>query len=375
MDKIINPNEWGAHGDRAFRGGQLIPLVENGRAVSLSEMNKVAALKLGEHIPESLERAMAEVRSNPPKDWSVYYNRAMGASDTYGPNNNGDAFSRYWLTRRHPTFVSNANLYRHHQARPGLEVGKVYESAYHDSLDTVDLLLGAPTSQLLDDEARARAAGGLIATSMGAAVPYDVCSICGHRAKTRLQYCDHARNSMLRLVDGRLVYVDNPMPTFRDISIVLIGADPISAMLAKVAAMKEAGKQATIQKEIVSPISPRPALPQDSMEQWVRIYPAEDLFTTLDKAVGPLRPDEFMSVVTGDCSCMSPSTVPMVRKTATRRLPIHGDMDLGLAMLAKRACLGEGVSIQSPYPMDDYYRDIYLGYRAARDPMEQEYLW
>jgi len=63
-------------------------------------------------------------------------------------------------------------------------------------------------------------------------VPYDVCSICGKKAKTREEYCDHAANHMLQFYPyndmtnrGRITCVFNTKPTFFDQSFVFTRAD------------------------------------------------------------------------------------------------------------------------------------------------------
>lgn len=80
-------------------------------------------------------------------------------------------------------------------------------------------------------------------------VPYDVCSICGNKAKHRGQYCKHAAHQMNAVLDdGRKVYVDNPQPNFFDISVLGYRgqgrpADPSAYSIMKVAS-HSAGKRA-----------------------------------------------------------------------------------------------------------------------------------
>lgn len=67
-------------------------------------------------------------------------------------------------------------------------------------------------------------------------VRWDVCTICGHRAPTRAQYCEHARAHMREiLADGRKVCVLNPSPRFFDISFVFRPADLTGWTMLKVA--------------------------------------------------------------------------------------------------------------------------------------------
>jgi hypothetical protein len=66
-------------------------------------------------------------------------------------------------------------------------------------------------------------------------VPYDVCSICGNKSKTRNDYCQCVKSLGLGriLEDGRQVGVVNLYPRFFDISFVFIGADKTAKVMVK----------------------------------------------------------------------------------------------------------------------------------------------
>ena len=82
--------------------------------------------------------------------------------------------------------------------------------------------------------------GGFPDVSMGCKVPFDVCSICGNKSKTRDDYCDHCKYMMNKILpDGRKVYVLNLTPRFFDISFVFIGADKTAKVMAKLAQVGE----------------------------------------------------------------------------------------------------------------------------------------
>lgn len=67
-------------------------------------------------------------------------------------------------------------------------------------------------------------------------IPFDVCSICGNKAPSRAQYCEHARDNLGEyLPSGKQVFVWNPSPKFFDISIVRRPADRVAFMMKKVA--------------------------------------------------------------------------------------------------------------------------------------------
>lgn len=167
---------------------------------------------------------------------------ALGAYDTWGQNVNGDRFRDPALAHEgddygYQTFKSNANYFTHHvNSDPALAKGKVLHSVWNEKAKRVELVVGIDIN--LDPEAIAAVdRGDSLAFSMGSKVPFDVCSICGNRAKTRADYCEHLRYMMNQMdpMTGKLVGADNLYPRFFDISRVLIPADKTAYMWTKVA--------------------------------------------------------------------------------------------------------------------------------------------
>lgn len=151
------------------------------------------------------------------------------------------------------------------------------------------------------------------------------CSICGHKAKTRAEYCEHLLNSMNRvLADGKKVYAINLEPKFFDISFVTIPADrtagvisrillesnkkanytcdtiPMNTLLEKTAAWETV---ASINKEVTGKIeaasedpkkliiSSQKRLSQEQVEK-LSEYPMEDVLSTLSALrIMPMRDD------------------------------------------------------------------------------------
>jgi len=167
---------------------------------------------------------------------------ALGAYEFWGQNVNGDRFRVPALTHEgddygYRTFASNANYFTHHVNKdPALAKGKVLHAVWNDGGKRVELIVGINPS--LDPEGAAAVDRGEDLTfSMGAKVPFDVCSICGNRAKTRAEYCDHLRYLMNQIdpMSNQLVGADNLFPKFFDISRVLIPADKTAHIWTKVA--------------------------------------------------------------------------------------------------------------------------------------------
>jgi hypothetical protein len=221
-----------------------------------------------------------------PKNDGVLYTlvSAMGAGEYWGSNSNADFFGEERLLHvppgwddfphdqqkvvgrnwewGYPTFY-NARAYAHHQNRdPNRAFGTIDYAMWDSYMKRVLLVVGFDRKQ-----AEQFGASGVIdrvengehpSVSMGARVPYDLCSYCAdwsritlnpqidlaeHRRKpirglsaTEHEYCDHLRNQLNRILpDGRKVMMLNMHPRFFDLSVVFIGADKTSYILAKLA--------------------------------------------------------------------------------------------------------------------------------------------
>lgn len=177
---------------------------------------------------------------------------ALGATEAYGPNRNGDGFKEATLRKYHPTFVKYAKVYRNHNNKnPAKSYGVIKLSWYNDAMRRVELLLCLNATKeaarrngglVADKELEKLARGEDLAGSMSCTVPFDVCSSCGNRARSRAEYCDEdscvgphgeKRGGCKRYLakvasDGHLLHVDNPNPRFFDYSSVLVPADRIA---------------------------------------------------------------------------------------------------------------------------------------------------
>lgn len=242
-------------------------LIEPGTRYGLGETASLLKTASGEHLPE----VMRLVESIAPQPDRLYLlNSALGAGEYVGHNMRGDWFNEAGLrhtpagwdkiavedidARRRaanqtenvdgwgdlawgfPTFM-NAHRFRHHINKdPNRAYGFVLGSFWDDRMKRVILVtelirelceaLGA-----LDVYDRI-AAGEFPDTSMGTRVPFDVCSICGHKARTPAEYCRHVSKTASApygmgalLPDGRRCGVENPYPRFFDDSLVFVGAE------------------------------------------------------------------------------------------------------------------------------------------------------
>jgi len=161
---------------------------------------------------------------------------ALSAGEYYGSNRNGDYFPEDALKEYHKTFEALGHVYRHHVNKdPEKSMGKVVFSHYNPEMHRVELIIELDKGKAEDVVTRLDK-GDLPAVSMGCRVPWDECSICGNRARTRKEYCDHLINKMNHVLPGgQRVVAINRMPKFFDISVVLIPADRTAGFLSKVA--------------------------------------------------------------------------------------------------------------------------------------------
>jgi hypothetical protein len=175
---------------------------------------------------------------------------AIGSTEDYGPNRNGDGFTRETCKKDHHTFEKLARFYRDHANKnPAKSFGLVKASFYNEPMKRIELICALNGSK----EAAERN-GGLIAdkemeklsneqdipVSMACKIPFDKCSACGNTARTRAEYCDSIENgghckagglkhNMGRVLeDGHVLHADNTKCAFFDISHVFRPADRIA---------------------------------------------------------------------------------------------------------------------------------------------------
>lgn len=224
------------------------------QALFPSRMEKTARASMDSWDTADEIRKFIRTVSSEDRQKAVYVLvSALGAGEFYGPNINADYFP--WESLAHEgddygykTFY-NAHAFQHHANKdPERAIGRPVLSVLNPRMKRVELVIR------IDREAAKKQGGESIISriengefpdvSMGCKVPYDICSKCGHRSKTRDDYCQHMRPpEELRgvygpnkiLPSGEKIYVINSIPRFFDISFVFIGADKIAKVMAKLA--------------------------------------------------------------------------------------------------------------------------------------------
>lgn len=229
--KLIELNEFSDHSE---------PVVQ---LIRLHEYNRFGHVKVASEALDYIKN----VKPIPGK--TVILVLAMTAGEFYGNNRNGDAWperplrvgpteitAEDVLPKHYHTFETNANVFQHHINKdPAKSIGQVLKAFYNWPMHRVELLLALDNDRAEDHVQRIER-GEFPAVSMGCKVKFDVCSLCGNKAPSRKDYCDHARDQLGELLsNGKRVFVWNPSPKFFDISLVRRPADRLGFMMKKVA--------------------------------------------------------------------------------------------------------------------------------------------
>ncbi len=178
----------------------------------------------------------AETAKKESSDNEVLVVIAVSAFERYGSNDNGDGFPEsacpgvpegQTLRDTYKTFETKAKVYGQHDYKKP-PIGKVLKAFYNEQKHWVELVIELFADQLEEEQLIQIRNNEMINVSMGCDLPFDVCNICLNKAYTDKDYCKHIKEELHDLVDGKIVTMLNPGAEFKDISIVVVGADSIS---------------------------------------------------------------------------------------------------------------------------------------------------
>lgn len=297
-------------------------------------LEKTAAEKV-DNLHPAVRKFVDKVKPT-PKGIYVLVN-AMGASEIWGQNSNGDVFTEDELNHApegwdnlspeemkrvgatwdygYPTFM-NAHPFMHHQNKdPSRAFGEVLIAVWNKRMHRVELVV------FLDRELCRKfgaeevlnriEAGEFPSVSMGTKVPYDVCTKCGNKARVVSEYCICLKLMRGRIMDdGVQVGMYNPKPRFFDISFVFRGADKTAKVLLKIASAKmvkmASEKRGSIKKHIEEDKFTRAALdkverhehdiPKHVLNRMGKL-PLKESLSTSGMAGIVLKPREFQRVI------------------------------------------------------------------------------
>lgn len=188
---------------------------------------------------------------------AILHVTALGDYETYGFNRNGDAYTArggvypvaepipggptqikiaVGNVQTHPTFVEYGRVFKNHSNQdPSKSFGPILKSAHNERMSRTELLIAVPEDVFADDLQKL-ASGDPLGWSMACKVPFDISSCCGNKARTKDEYCPHARDHLTATMKcGEAIFVFNDGMKFFDISRVHRPADRICLTLQKAA--------------------------------------------------------------------------------------------------------------------------------------------
>ena len=151
--------------------------------------------------------------------------RAVSAGEYWGCNKNFDYFPEKELLVSYKTFLQ-AHAFKNHENKDiANAIGDVLGAEWDDKMKSVILLIRIDR-RVAPTVVRGFEKGFMTDVSMGCRIQHSVCSICGNKAKTKFEYCEHIKYMRGKILDnGKKVYEINIGPKFHDISAVLNGAE------------------------------------------------------------------------------------------------------------------------------------------------------
>lgn len=214
-------------------------------------------IKLAAEKTEAMKYADSVKKESPENEIIIVV--ALTIYEKFGSNDNGDGFptekypgieDKDLLQNHYDKFESGAHVYYQHAS--GEEpIGKVHKSFYNTDKGWVELVIEVFANKATPDVIDRIKNNEMVSVSMGCDVAYDVCSICGHKAKSTSDHCIHIKEKLHELVNGKVVSMLCPSPRFFDISVVTVGADSLSvSFYRKVAALKGTKKDHTFSNKM-----------------------------------------------------------------------------------------------------------------------------
>lgn len=222
ISKVIYQDSNEALVRAAYENGEMMcRLIETSTGVKSASSDLVSRELLEKYRPEDDHTACIHLI-------------AMGNSDQYGFNRNGDYFAGDVLEKRAHTFVTNGHMFREHANKdPKKAIGRVKWAGYDPKgMQRVELIVHMDKDKAEEEYEMAKQ-GNALSFSMSCRVPNDRCSCCGNEAKTVSAYCDHLKSHMGQYMSGmdKYAFAYNDNPTFFDISKVKTPADRIARHL------------------------------------------------------------------------------------------------------------------------------------------------
>jgi hypothetical protein len=162
------------------------------------------------------------------KNLSMYSNKCRGHND------NGDLFTYEELKRTYRTFIGKSAFVDHKNENVENARGIILDAVWNERCKFVELLI-AVDKKAFPDLCRGVEMGYITDVSMGCRCGTSICSICGNKANTEDEFCEHILNYKGGKFNNLPVFEDNRDIEFFEISFVSQGADKQAKILEKVA--------------------------------------------------------------------------------------------------------------------------------------------
>lgn len=178
----------------------------------------------------------------PPKGMTGIHLVALGDSEAYPMNRNGDLFSKEACQKYYETFVKHGHVFEHHRNKdPKKAIGQIKAAAYNPQMHRIELYIWADNEKAHDHLERLEKTGE-VPFSMACTVPNDRCSVCNaiREKPGDKSECEHIKWSLGKIAeDGTQIGTYNDQPRWFDISFVGRPADRIAWNLKVASAMPD----------------------------------------------------------------------------------------------------------------------------------------
>jgi len=155
--------------------------------------------------------------------------------EVFGENDNGDSVfekpfvpfvnNMQTLPQATTTYMDNGAVYKfHNSGSKDKSIGNIHYANYNEEQHRVELIISVSKKKGPDVYRRLKKREPIL-VSMGCGVEYDVCSVCGNKATTPDEHCDHIKYQLLEFVDGIPVHMINAGMVYFDISYVIVNGD------------------------------------------------------------------------------------------------------------------------------------------------------
>ena len=178
----------------------------------------------------------------PPKGMTGIHLVALGDSEAYPMNRNGDLFSKEACQKYYETFVKHGHVFQHHRNKdPKKAIGQIKAAAYNPQMHRIELYIWADNEKAHDHLERLEKTGE-VPFSMACTVPNDRCSVCNaiREKPGDKSECEHIKWNLGKIAeDGTQIGTFNDQPKWFDISFVGRPADRIAWNLKTASAMPD----------------------------------------------------------------------------------------------------------------------------------------